>query len=112
MSKFFQSELVRGEIQEMATLQEFCFRSVTNLALLNKERKLEYFEALRRLLEKQKIFHARLSLSDDPEAKQVAENMKQAVIMLGGDRNLDVRAMFDDLLQKIDNFEQMVDKQP
>ena len=112
MSKFFQSELVRGDIQEMAALQEFCFRSVTNLALLNKEAKLDYFEALRKLLEKQKIFHARLSLSEDPEAKQVAENMKQAVIMLGGDRNLDVRAMFDDLLQKIDNFEKMVDKQP
>ena len=109
-SKFFQSELVRGDIQEMAVLQEFCFRSVTNLALLNKERKMEYFEALRKLLEKQKIFHARLMLSEDPEAKQVAENMKQAVIMLGGDKNLDVRAMFDDLLQKIDNFEKHVDK--
>ena len=112
MSKFFQSELVRGDIQEMAALQEFCFRSVTNLALLNKERKMEYFEALRKLLEKQKIFHARLMLSEDPEAKQVAENMKQAVIMLGGDKNLDLRAMFDDLLQKIDNFEAIVDKQP
>ena len=110
MSKFFQSELVRGDIQEMAALQEFCFRSVTNLALLNKERKMEYFEALRKLLEKQKIFHARLMLSEDPEAKQVAENMKQAVIMLGGDSNLDIRSMFDDLLQKIDQFEAHVDK--
>ena len=112
MSKFFQSELVRGDIQEMAALQEFCFRSVTNLALLDKERKMEYFEALRKLLEKQKIFHARLMLSEDPEAKQVAENMKQAVIMLGGDSNLDIRSMFDDLLQKIDKFEEMVDKAP
>ena len=112
MSKFFQSELVRGDIQEMAVLQEFCFRSVTNLALLNKEKKKEYFEAMRKLLEKQKIFHARLSLSDDPEAKQVAENMKQAVIMLGGNSNLDIKTMFDDLLQKIDKFEEMVDKAP
>ena len=112
MSKFFQSELVRGDIQEMAALQEFCFRSVTNLALLNKEKKMEYFEAMRKLLEKQKVFHARLSLSDDPEAKQVAENMKQAVVMLGGDSNLDIRSMFDDLLQKIDKFEEIVDKQP
>ena len=111
-SKFFQSELVRGDIQEMAVLQEFCFRSVTNLALLNKEKKKEYFDAMRKLLEKQKVFHARLSLSDDPEAKQVAENMKQAVIMLGGDSNLDIRSMFDDLLQKIDKFEEIVDKQP
>ena len=111
MSNFFQSELVRGDIQEMAALQEFCFRSVTNLALLDKERKLQYFEALRKLLEKQKIFHARLQLSDDPEAKQVAANMKQAVIMLGGDPNLNVQEMFDDLLQKIDKFEKTVDKQ-
>ena len=109
-SQFFQSELVRGDIQEMAALQEFCFRSVTNLALLDKERKLQYFEALRKLLEKQKIFHARLMLSDDPEAKQVAENMKQAVVMLGGNSNLDVREMFDDLLTKIDAFEKHVDK--
>ena len=110
-SKFFQSELVRGDIQEMAALQEFCFRSVTNLALLNKERKLEYFEALRKLLDKQKVFHARLMLSDDPEAKQVADNMKQAVIMLGGNSDLDVREMFDDLLIKIDEFEEHVNKQ-
>ena len=110
MSNFFQSELVRGDIQEMAALQEFCFRSVTNLALLDKERKLQYFEALRKLLEKQKIFHARLQLSDDPEAKQVAANMKQAVVMLGGNANLDVREMFDDLLTKIDQFEKHVDK--
>ena len=111
MSKFFQSELVRGDIQEMAALQEFCFRSVTNLALLNKEAKMDYFEALRKLLEKQKIFHARLMLSDDPEAKQVAANMKQAVVMLGGNANLDVREMFDDLLKKIDAFEKHVEKQ-
>ena len=110
-SNFFQSELVRGDIQEMAALQEFCFRSVTNLALLNKERKLEYFEALRKLLDKQKVFHASLMLSDDPEAKQVADNMKQAVIMLGGNSNLDVREMFDDLLIKIDEFEEHVNKQ-
>ena len=105
MSKFFQSELVRGDIQEMAALQEFCFRSVTNLALLNKEAKLDYFEALRKLLEKQKIFHARLSLSDDPDAKSVLENMKQAVVMLGGNSELTVNEMFDDLLKKIDTFE-------
>jgi len=112
MSKFFQSELVRGDIQEMAALQEFCFRSVTNLALLNKEKKKEYFEAMRKLLEKQKIFYLRIQLSDDPEAKSVAENMKNAVVMLGGNPDLNVLDMFDDLLQKINQFEEHVDKNP
>ena len=110
-SKSFQSELVRGDIQEMAALQEFCFRSVTNLALLNKERKLEYFEALRKLIDKQKIFYTRLSLSDDPEAKMVIENMKQSIVMLGADPKLTILDMFDDLLKKIDAFESHVEKQ-
>ena len=107
-SKFFQSELVRGDIQEMATLQEFCFRSAANLALLSNEAKLEYFEALELLLEKQKIFHTRLSLSDDPEAISVMSNMKQAVVMLGADPNLTVEKMFDDLSNKIKNFKTML----
>jgi len=107
-SKFFQSELVRGDIQEMATLQEFCFRSAANLALLSNEAKHEYFEALELLLEKQKIFHARIKLSDDQEAKSVAENMKQAVIMLGADPNLTVEKMFDDLAKKIKRFKSML----
>jgi len=108
MSKFFQSELVRGDIQEMATLQEFCFRSAANLALLSNEAKLEYFEALELLLEKQKIFHTRLSLSDDPEAISVMSNMKQAVVMLGGNPNLTIEKMFDDLSNKIKNFKTML----
>lgn len=111
MSKFFQSELVRGDIQEMATLQEFCFRSVVNLALLNKEKKMEYFDALELLLEKQKIFHARLRLSDDPEAKSVIENMTQAVVMLGGDKELTVNEMFDDLVSKIKSFREQLENE-
>ena len=112
MGKFFQSELVRGDIQEMAALQELCFRCVTNLALLDKERKLDYFEALRKLLEKQKIFYARVLLSDDPEAKSVSENMQNAVVMLGANPNLSVPEMFEDLLRKIDAIEKNIDKNP
>ena len=111
MSKFFQSELVRGDIQEMATLQEFCFRSVVNLALLNKEKKLEYFDALELLLEKQKIFHARMQLSDDPEAKSVMDNMAQAVVMLGGDKELSINEMFDELLTKIQSFREQLENE-
>ncbi len=109
---FFKSDIVRGDIQEMMELQQFCFRSAMNFILLDKDRKMEYFEALETLIEKQKIFYARAKLSDDPEAKQVADNMKQAVVMLGGDPNLEVRDMFDDLLTKIEKFEEQVDKQP
>jgi len=104
MSNFFQSDLVRGDIQEMTALQEFCFRCAMNLTLLDKEGKLEYFDALGQLVEKQKIFYTRISLSDDPEAKSVAESIKQAVILLGGNSDLSVNDMFNDLLEKVEFF--------
>jgi len=104
MSEFFKSELVRGEIQEMTSLQEFCFRCAMNLSLLDNEKKLEYFEALIKLIEKQKIFHTRICLSDDPDAKSVAESIKKAIVLLGGDENLNPNDMFDELLEKVNNF--------
>ena len=109
MSEFFQSELVRGDIQEMTTLQEFCFRCAMNLSLLDKEEKIEYFEALERLIEKQKIFHARICLSDDPEAQSVAESIKKAVVLLGGDENLNPNDMFDELLGKVRQFKDVLE---
>jgi len=101
MSKFFQSELVRGDIQEMMELQQFCFRSSMQFVLLDAEKKEEYFDALEKLIEKQKVFYARLELSDDPEAKSVQENMKQGVVMLGATPDTSIRSMFDELLSKI-----------
>ena len=46
---FFQSDIIKGDIQEMLELQQFCFRSAMNFVLLDKDRKLEYFEALEKL---------------------------------------------------------------
>tara|TARA_B100002019_G_scaffold279903_1_gene282277 strand:- start:78 stop:422 length:345 start_codon:yes stop_codon:yes gene_type:complete len=109
MSTFFQSELVRGDIQEMTSLQEFCFRCAMNLSLLDKEEKLEYFEALEKLIEKQKIFHARISLSDDPEAQSVAESIKKAVVLLGGNEELNPNDMFDELLGKVRQFKDVLE---
>jgi len=53
---FFQSELVRGDIQEMMELQQFCFRSAMNFVILDDARKLEYFDKLLELIDKQKTF--------------------------------------------------------
>ena len=98
---FFQSELVRGDIQEMVDLQQFCFRSAMNFVLLDHDRKLEYFDALEKLIEKQKVFYYRIKLSDDPEARSVLETMKQGIIMLGATPGTTVEQMFDELLQKV-----------
>ncbi len=98
---FFKSDIIRGDIQEMMELQQFCFRSAMNFALLNEERKLEYFDTLTTLIEKQKIFHARIKLSDDPEAVSVLETMKQGVVMLGATPDTPIEQMFDELTERV-----------
>lgn len=85
----------------MMELQQYCFRSAMNFALLNEERKLEYFDILTTLIEKQKIFHARIKLSDDPEAVSVLETMKQGVVMLGATPDTPIEHMFDELSERV-----------
>ena len=101
-SKFFRSELVRGDIQEMMELQQICFKYAMSFPLLNREKKLEYLGALQLMLEKQEIMYARMTLSDDPEAKSVLENMKQGIVMMGADPNLTIKEMFNDLRTKVE----------
>lgn len=101
MGNFFKSEMVRGDIQDMAELQRFCFQSMVAFPVLPKEKKLEYFNALEQLIEKQKIFHHRLTLSDDSEAKEMLQSMKDAAVMLGATPGDNILDMFDDLLEKV-----------
>ena len=108
---FFKSEIVRGDIQEMLELQQFCFRSAMNFVLLDPDRKMQYFEALETLIDKQKVFYARAKLSDDPEAKSVIETMKQGVIMLGAEPNTSIESMFDQLLKKVQRMKQQLEAQ-
>ena len=108
---FFKSDIVRGDIQEMLELQQFCFRSAMNFVLLDPDRKMQYFEALETLIDKQKVFYARAKLSDDPEAKSVIETMKQGVIMLGAEPDTSIESMFDQLLKKVQNMKQQLEAQ-
>tara|TARA_B100000508_G_scaffold116775_1_gene96236 strand:+ start:253 stop:588 length:336 start_codon:yes stop_codon:yes gene_type:complete len=108
---FFKSDIVKGDIQEMLELQQFCFRSAMNFILLDAGRKLEYFEALEKLIDKQKVFYARAKLSDDPEAKSVVETMRQGVIMLGATPNTTIEEMFDELVEKVAKMKKQVEEE-
>ena len=109
MSNFFQSEMVRGDLQEMMELQQYCFRAAHSFPVLTPEKKLEYFNVLEELLEKQKIFNTRMALSDDPEAKEMTESMKMAAVMLGGDPSKTVNEIFDDLSVKIQSMKDQLE---
>ena len=98
---FFHSDIVRGDIQEMMELQQFCFRSAMNFVLLDDERKMDYFNKLELLIEKQKTFYFRIKLSDDPESVSVLETMKQGVVMLGATPDKPIEQMFDELSERV-----------
>jgi|TARA_B100001964_G_scaffold241713_1_gene314755 hypothetical protein len=109
MGEFFKSEMVRGDLQKIMDLQEFCMRSMATFPALSPDKKKIYFTQLRKLLEKQQIFHARLRLSDDPEAKGMLDSLRAAVQMFGADPNENIESMFEDLIEKIDDMQALLE---
>lgn len=104
MSKFFQSEMVRGDLQEMAEMQQFCMRSMMSFPVLSLEKQLQYFEVLEVLIEKQKVFYTRLTLSDDEEAKDMVRSMKDSAVLLGAEENEDLNVMFNSLHDRVQSL--------
>ena len=102
MSDFFKSEMVKGDLQELAKMQEYCMRAAMTFPALSPERKLEYFDVLQDMIIKQKVFYTRLKLSDDPEAIDIAEGIKQAAVMFGASEDEDANVVFDELVEKIE----------
>jgi len=102
MSNFFQSEMVRGDLQEMAEMQQFCMRSMMSFPVLSLDKQLQYFEVLETLIEKQKVFYTRLTLSDDEEAKDMVQSMKDSAVLLGAEENEDLNEMFNNLQTRVE----------
>lgn len=101
MSDFFKSEMVRGDLQEMMEMQKYCFMCANAYPILSREKKLEYVDVLRTLIEKQKIFNTRMALSDDPEAKEMLNSFKEAAVMLGAPKEASLNECFDELLSRV-----------
>ena len=110
MSDFFESEIVQEELQEINELQQEIYGKMMNLAQLSTsgERK-EHIEKLTMLLEKQRLMYTRLSLSDDPQAIKMKEQLQQSVAMLGFPDGTDINALFDGMKNTIETFKQRID---
>ena len=80
MGKFFESELVREDLNEINQLQQEIYSSTMNFPNMTRENQLEHVDKLTVLLEKQKIMYARLSLSDDPEARDLLNTLKSCLL--------------------------------
>ena len=107
---FFDSEVVRAEMTEISELQEDIYKNVFKFPTMTKEEKLFHVSMLERLIEKQKILYTRLSLSDDPEAKLMKQNIVDSATMMGLPKDVDMNILFKNMSQMLDVMREQIDK--
>ena len=106
---FFDSDIVRAEMAEIHELQEEVFDNVMKFQYMNDSDKLHHINVLEKLIEKQKIVYARLSLSNDPDAKKMKEEILKSAVMMGLPKNVDVNLMFNQMSDMMGIMRQQLD---
>jgi|TARA_B100001750_G_scaffold57626_1_gene45544 hypothetical protein len=107
---FFQSDVVRAEMAEIHELQEEIYSNVFKFPTMKREDQKYHVDILERLLEKQKVMYARLSLSDDPEAQEMKKRIVESASMMGLPSNLDMSSLFNNMSQAVEMMKQQIDK--
>ena len=99
---FFDSEIVRSEMTEIHELQEDVYENFMRFPYMNNADRKHHINQLSKLIDKQKIVYARLSLSDDPDAKEMKDKILQSAKSMGLPADVDVGKMFDQMSDVID----------
>ena len=73
MTKFFESDQVKREMEEITCLQKELYDVILKFPMMSAEAKVEHIDTVMELLERQQIMWTRLSLSDDKEAKKMKD---------------------------------------
>jgi agmatine/peptidylarginine deiminase len=110
MSNFFDSELIQEELEDISELQKFIYKSVLTFGSMSLEDKKEHIDKMSLLLEKQQIMYTRLSLSDDPQAIEMKENLKKSVLIMGFPPDTDLNLLFNSMKKTIDSLKKFIDK--
>ena len=106
---FFDSDVVRAEMAEIQELQEEVYTNVFKYPMMTKEDQRYHVEILERLCEKQKVMYTRLSLSDDPQAKQMKDNIIQGASAMGLPKDVDINILFSQMGQMVEKMKDSLD---
>ena len=109
MSDFFDSDIVREELQEINQLQMSIYRQAMKFGTFSREDKVEHIEKLTELLEKQKLMYTRISLSDDPEAVDLKKHLQKSVELMGFPEGTDMLLLFSGMSNTIENLKKSID---
>lgn len=108
MSGFFDSKIVQDEMLEVSKLQEKVYSKVFEFPKLDREEKLKHINDLEKLLEKQQILYMRMSLSDDSDAIEMKQRIKDSASLIGFPDNVEMNAVFSNLSKLIVQLKQQL----
>ena len=109
MSEFFESEIVREELEDINSLQKEIYAKIMNISSLSLDDQKEHIVKLEELLEKQQLMFTRLSLSDDPEAIKMKKQLQDSVQLMGFPKGTDMSILFHGMEQTIKALKQKID---
>tara|TARA_B100000287_G_scaffold105641_1_gene97940 strand:- start:423 stop:758 length:336 start_codon:yes stop_codon:yes gene_type:complete len=107
---FFDSDVVRAEMAELSELQEEVYNNVFKFPTMSKEDQEYHIDILEKLLEKQRVMYTRLSLSDDPGAKEMKKRIVESASMFGLPENVDMNLFFSNMSQAVGMMKQQIDR--
>ena len=107
---FFDSEVVRAEMAEIHELQEEVYNNVFKFPTMSKEDQQYHVDILEKLLDKQRVMYTRLSLSEDPQAKEMKKRITESASMFGLPENVDMNTLFNQMGQAVGMMKQQIDK--
>jgi len=110
MSKFFDSEIIQEEIEEINELQKMLYGNVMQFPTMEHDEKVEHIDLLTELLEKQKVMYTRLSLSDDPDAVKMKDQLHKTIPLMGFPRGTDMNLLFEGMKETISKLKDNIDK--
>ena len=108
---FFDSEVVRAEMVEISELQEEIYTNVFKFPTMSKDDQLYHVSILEKLLNKQRVLYTRVSLSDDPEAKEMKKNILEGARQMGLPTNVDMNILFANMNNMVEMMKKSIDKE-
>lgn len=107
---FFDSELVQKEMQDIQDLHEKIYTSMFAYSTLSNEDRMNHIDCMEQLISKQRILYTRLSLSDDPIAKEMKANLEKTAMSMGMPDDMDMNTIFNTMEEIINKMKGRLDR--
>ena len=107
---FLKSPQVRAGLVQINELQEKIMKDAMKFPDLSLDDQYEHIEDLEDLLEKQRLMYTRISLSDDPEAKEMKKNILGSIDLMGLKQPQDPDELFKMMHQTIVQLRKLVEQ--